>query len=910
MELGKGLALPRDHPTMNAERWQQIKGVFDSALEIEPAKRSAFIASACDGDPSLLAEVTKLLDSFGKAGSFIEEPAAVQVASLIMESGSSLSPGQRFGHYEILRQIGIGGMGEVYLAQDEKLDRYVAVKILNAEFSRHEANVHRFAQEAKAASSLNHPNILVIHEINLTDEANYIVSEYVEGKTLRQVARESNLKTSEILDIGIQIAGALAAAHGANIVHRDIKPENVVVRPDGYVKILDFGLAKLIRTKAALAGGDELTEKQNQTAQGIIMGTVNYMSPEQARGEKVDHRTDIFSLGVVLYEMVAGRTPFQGNSMSETFANLLNSEPPPLSSHATNVQEELQRIVSKTLEKNREVRYQTIKDLHSDLKALRENLEFDERLERSNSSDNGQAGTVIRDTAREINTKTGENADDKTGWIRKRRPIAALALGFVIMGAVLGAGYYYFFVQKAPAARRSLAVLPFVNASRDPNAEYLSNGLTESVINNLSQLSGLKVMSRNSASRFQSDQSDTRYIASQLGVETLVTGDVQQLGEKLIINVRLIDAADDSQLWGSQYVRPLTDVLVAQNEIAQAVAQNLQLKLTPTETQLLKKRYTENVEAWELYQRGRLSVFKLTAPEVQKGIEYFNKAIETDPSYALAYVGLAEAYRSQGLAGEMDPEECFPMSKAAAQKSVELDSGLAEAHGALAVTTFWYDWDWQGVEGLNKRALELNPNSAVTHLFYAHFLSNMGRHSEAMTEVRRARELDPLSPFANALEGQFLLHAGKPDEGLDRLQKTFELDPNFYFPHMFAASIYIEKGMFEQAISEARLASKLAPNQTMSDVYLAYALAKFGRREESLAILEKLNERAKTRFVPPSHFAMLYNGLGETDKAFEWLEKGFKVRDAKMTFLKVEPKWNNLRAEPRFIDLLRRMNFN
>ena len=893
---------------MNAERWQQIKGVFDSALDLEPAERPGFIAAACGGDPSLLAEVRKLMDSFENAGSFIEESAAGEVASLIMDSGSALSTGQRFGHYEILRQIGVGGMGEVYLAKDEKLGRHVAVKVLNAEFSRHETNVQRFAQEAKAASSLNRPNILVIHEINLTNDANYIVSEYVEGKTLREVISESNLKTSEMLDIVIQIAGALAAAHGANIVHRDIKPENVVVRPDGYVKILDFGLAKLIESKPSLLSADEPTERQNQTAQGIIMGTVNYMSPEQAKGEKVDQRTDIFSLGVVIFEMIAGRTPFRGNSMSETFANLINVEPPPLSRYASNVQEELQRIVSKTLKKNKNDRYQTIKDLHSDLKTLRENLEFDERLERSHSSENDLATEVQRHTSRDINVNTGENAENYTGRIKRRNPFAVFALSLVLVGAVLGAGYYYFFVNKMPPAKRSLAVLPFVNASRDPNAEYLSVGLTESVINNLSQLSSLKVMSRNSAFRFRDDQTDTRNIASQLGVDTLVTGDVQQLGDKFIINVRLIDAADDSQLWGNQYVRTLTDVLAAQNEIAQAVAQNLQLKLTASDTQLLNKRYTENVEAWELYQRGRLSVFKLTEPEVQKGIDYFRKAIEIDPSYALAYVGLAEAYRSQGLAGEVDPEQSFPRSKAAAQKAVEIDSGLAEAYGALAVTTFWYDWDWPLAEKQNKRALELNPNSAATHLFYAHFLSNMGRHGEAITEIRRARELDPLSSFANALEGQFLLHAGKPDEGLDRLQKTFELDPNFYFPHMFAASIYIEKGMFEQAISEARLASKLAPDQTMSEVYLAYALAKFGKREESLAVLAKLTERAKTTFVPPSHFAMLYNGLGETDKAFEWLEKGFEARDAKMTFLKVEPKWNNLRSDPRFVDLMKRMN--
>ncbi len=892
---------------MDAERWQKIKAVFDSAMEVDPAKRSDFIAEACSDDPGLLTEVGKLMASFEKAGSFIEETAAAQVASLIIGSKGALTPGQKFGHYEIISQIGVGGMGEVYLAKDGNLERRVAIKILNEEFGRNESNVQRFIQEAKAASSLNHPNILVIHEIAVSDGANYIVSEYIEGQTLREVIGDENLKPSEMLDIAIQVAGALAAAHGANIVHRDIKPENIVVRPDGYVKILDFGLAKLVQPKTPLVGGDDPTAKQNKTAQGIVMGTVNYMSPEQAKAEKVDQRTDIFSLGVVIYEMVAGRTPFQGNSMSETFANLINTEPQPLSRYASNVPDELQRIVSKTLIKNRKDRYQTIHELHSDLKILRENLEFDQRMGRARSLEDSSSSGFLSESPDGQAIKTGENIANPTGRIIQNRPWAALALGLALFLSIFGAGYY-FFVSKASPTRRSLAVLPFVNASRDPNAEYLSNGLTESVVNNLSQLSGLKVMSRNSAFRFRDDQTNTRNIASQLGVETLVTGDVQQLGDKFIINVRLIDGRDDSQIWGNQYVRTSGDMIAAQNEIARAVAQNLQLKLSPSDTQLLNKVYTENAEAWQLYQRGRLSVFKLTAPEVQKGIEYFRQAIEIDPTYALAYVGLSEAYRSEALAGERDPEECFPKAKVAAQKAIDIDGGLAEAYGSLAVSSFWYDWDWAVSEEQNKRALELNPNSSPTHLFYAHLLSNTGRHSEALAAIKRARELDPLSPFANALEGQLLLHAGKPDEALDRLKKTFELDENFYFPHMFAASVYIEKGLFEQAISEARLASKLAPNQTMSDVYLAYALAKFGRREESLAILDKLTERSKIRFVPPAHFAMLYNGVGETDKAFEWLEKGFKARDAKMTFLKVEPKWNNLRSDPRFVDLMKRMN--
>jgi len=890
---------------MNAERWQQIKSIFDAAVDVDPATRPTFIANACADDPDLYAEVAKLMASFENATSFIEAPAAAE----LIGSEETLQPGQRFAHYEIVRQIGVGGMGEVYLARDEKLSRSVAIKILNEGFSRHESNVQRFIREAKAASSLNHPNILVIHEINVSGEANYIVSEYVEGTTLRGVIGESNLKRSEMLDIAIQISGALAAAHDANIVHRDIKPENVVVQPDGYVKVLDFGLAKLIEQNPA--GLEDATVKQNQTAKGLIMGTVSYMSPEQAKAERVDQRTDIFSLGVVIYEMVAGRTPFHGSSTSETFANLINTEPHPLSRYAANVEDELQRIVSKALRKNKDERYQTIKDLHSDLKALRENLVFDERLERTNSSNADNATATLLSSVDGADRRTDE-IQDKTTVEVKRRGSLVWALTATVVIAAFGLGYYFLFGPRPiadPAGRKSLAVLPFVNSSQDPNAEYLSDGITESVINNLSQLSSLKVTSRNSAFRFKTDQADLRNVASQLGVNSLVTGDIKQLGDKFIINVRLMDARDDSQIWGNQYVRTSADVIAAQNEIAQAIAQNLRLKLTSSETQLLSKRYTDNAAAWQLYQRGRFSIFKLTPPEVQKGIGYFQQAIELDPSYAIAYVGLSEAWRTTALAVEMEPGELFSKAKAAAKKSIEIDPLLADGYGSLAVSSFWFDWDWEESERLNKRALELNPNSAAAHLFYAHLLSNTGRHDEALAEMRIALELDPLSPFANALQGQFLTHAGKIDEALDQLRKTYELDPNFYFPHMFASNAYIEKGMYEQAVAEARRATQLAPNQTMTEVFAGYALAKLGRRDEALAVIDALTERSKTRFVPPSHFAMVYNGLGETDKAIAWLEKAYEARDPKMTFLKVQGEWDNLRSEPRFIELMRRMNF-
>ncbi len=892
---------------MTDESWDKAKRIFADAIKVAPAKRLPFLDEACGNDAEMRREVESLLNSFDDARSFMEQSAVHEVADVIGQ-GKVLEAGKCFGHYEIVRQIGAGGMGEVYLARDTRLERPVAVKILNERFSRQESNLERFVKEAKAASSLNHPNILVIHEIGLSDEANYIVSEFIEGQTLRDVISKTSLPLPEILDIAVQIAGALSAAHTAKIVHRDIKPENIIVRPDGFVKILDFGLAKLIEQKPI--GFEASTVKHNETAKGVILGTVNYMSPEQAKGEKVDARTDIFSFGVLIYEMIGGRTPFAGDSMSETFANLINSEPPPLARFASDIPDELQRIVSKTLRKKKDERYQTMKDLLGDLKDLRENLAFGERMERSHSPNKKNATAVLLATTGDVNQPTNESNSSFTGHIKRRKRLAALAA--LLLVGIIGFGYYFWSANKTAsntAGKKSLAVLPFVNASQDPNGEYLSDGVTESIINRLSQLSGLRVMSRNSAFRFKNNQIDPKSIAAQLGVETLVTGDIRQLGDKLVINVRLIDASDDSQIWGSQYVKSSADVIGAQNEIAQAVAQNLRLKLSNIEQQQIAKRPTENAEAYQLYLRGRFHVFKLTMPEVQKGISYFQQAIEIDPNYALAYAGLSDAYRSLTLGSELSPTEFLPKAQAAANKAIELDDALAEAHGSLGATLFW-QWNWNEAENQLRRALELNPNEVNAHIFYAQLLSNTGRHQEALAEIKRARELDPLFPFAGALEGQFLLHAGKPDEALDRLRKTFELAPNFWMPHLFAASVYAKKGLFEEAVAEARKARELSPAQTVSIASESYALAKSGKNDEARILLNELLKLSETRFVPPYHFALIYNGLGETDKTFEWLEKGYEQRDPKLAFLKVGPKWNNLRSDPRFVELLQRLRLS
>ena len=473
-----------------------------------------------------------------------------------------------------------------------------------------------------------------------------------------------------------------------------------------------------------------------------------------------------------------------------------------------------------------------------------------------------------------------------------------------------GFGYYFLSAKKMSSGaggKKTLAVLPFVNASQDPNAEYLSDGITESVINNLSQLAGLKVMSRNSAFRFKDNQTDTKNIAAQLGVESLVTGDIKQLGERLVINVRLIDASDDSQIWGNQYVKTSADIIAAQNEIAQAVAQNLRLKLTTSEQKQLGKNYTENVEAYQLYLRGRYHYFKLTLPEIRKSIDFYEQAIDVDPGYALVYAGIADAYRSLAIAGFAASKESSPQSKAAAKRALEIDTNLAEAHIAMGWVRFLYDWDWSAAESELKKAVELAPNNSDAHRAYAHLFSNLGRHDEAVAEGKRARELDPLSLITNALEGQFLFYAGRDGEAIARFNKTLEIEPNFWIAHNGLGRVYIRQGRYAEAIAVLTKARELSGGSTEPVTQLGYALAKSGSREQAQATLAELKSMAAENFVPAYSFAMIYNGLGEREEALNYLEKSFQEREVQISFVKIDTRWNDFRAEPRFIEVMKRM---
>ncbi|CAN5116689.1 MAG: protein kinase domain-containing protein [Pyrinomonadaceae bacterium] len=837
----------------------------------------------------------------------------------------ALAPGTHLGRYEIRSPLGAGGMGEVYLAQDTTLRRPVAVKLLPAEFAANQDLLHRFEREAHAASALNHPNILTVYEIGAKDGLHFIAAEFVDGESLRRRIERAPLELREVLDIGIQISSALATAHEAGIVHRDIKPENVMLRPDGLVKVLDFGLAKFSEQQPPAPDAEAPTRALIKTAPGAVLGTTYYMSPEQARGLVLDARTDIWSLGVVLYELITGQLPFAGETASDVIAAILKTELSLLTRHAPDAPAELERIVDKALRKDREERYQAVKDLGLDLKSLKGRLEFAAELERTGTPERGndaRAATTseqptIIETTQTVATQTGgaaatgdlhttSSAEYIAGEIKRHK--LGVAAGLVLLLAAVGFGYWFFSNRAANNAPiESIAVLPFVNESGDADAEYLSDGMTESLIGSLSQLPKLSVKARSSVFRYKGKDASPQTVGNDLSVQAVLLGRVIQRGELLRLGLELVDVRTENVIWSEQYNRRQTDLVSLQSEIARDVSNKLRVRLSGADEQKLAKNYTANAEAYQLYLKGRYHLLKTTRSEFQKAISYFQQAIEIDPSYALAYTGLADAYRSLALAGEMTPTEVFPKAKAAAQKAIEIDDALADAHAAFGWIIFWYDWDWNAAENQYKRALELDLNNADTHLFYAHLLSSTGRRAEGLAEVERARELDPLNLRTNALEGQFLIHAGQTDEALARLQKTFELDANYWLTHSFTASAYIEKGMFSEAVTAARKARELSGVSTQPIAFLGYALAKSGNRAEARAEIEGLLKLSAERYVSPYSIAMIYNGLGERDETLAWLERGVEQRDPRMTFLKVEPKWNNLRDDPRFTDVLRRV---
>ncbi|HET6892578.1 MAG TPA: protein kinase [Pyrinomonadaceae bacterium] len=837
-----------------------------------------------------------------------------------------IAAGTDLGRYEIRSKIGAGGMGEVYLARDTKLERTVALKILPADVAADRQRMQRFIQEAKTASSLNHPNILTIFEVEQVESTHFIVTEFIDGETLRQYLKVRRMKIAEALALSVQIASALSAAHAAGIIHRDIKPENIMRRRDGIVKVVDFGLAKPSeKTDTGDVDTEAATKALVQTEPGVVMGTAAYMSPEQARGVAVDARTDIFSLGVVIYEMVAGLAPFGGMTSSDLMVALLEREPPPLARFTPEAPAELERIVMKALAKDRDERYQTAKDLLIDLRRLKQKLDVESEIERSAAPELRSAGGEIRPPDGRVAVLTASGAVAQTALagvrtnssaeyiiseIKRHKRVALLALAALV--AMTGVVAYFAYSRhgggSSGVAIRSIAVLPFANTGGNPDTEYLSDGISESLINSLSQLPGMKVIARSSSFRYKGRDVDPQEVANALGVEAILTGRVLQRGDNLLISVELMNARDKTQMWGEQYNRMLTDILVVQQEISREVSEKLRLKLTGEERQRISKPYTESAEAYELYLKGRYFYGKTTEDGLKKAIEYYQQAIDKDPDYALAYVGMGNSFR--GLGGSLgfaSPGSAAPQAKAVIMKALAIDDTLPDAHAALADFKLNYDWDWPGAEREYKRALELNPNQASAHHGYGTYLQSLSRFDEAVGERERSRQLDPTSPNAIANVGYPLYYARRFDQALEHYRKALELDPVFSWGHLFIGQVYVQQGRYEEAIAEIKKAIASSEGNVRDVATLGHAYAVAGKRSEALKILAELQERAKQKYVSPYFIALVYVGLGEKDQAFAWLEKAYQERHPYLILIKVEPVFDVLRSDPRFQDLVQRI---
>jgi serine/threonine-protein kinase len=737
--------------------------------------------------------------------------------------------GKTISHYKILEKLGEGGMGVVYKARDTKLDRDVALKFLPSHLAVSEQDKARFIQEAKAASAINHHNICTVYSIDEHEGQLFIAMEYVDGESLRNKINSATINPKYAIDIGIQIAVGLAAAHEKDIVHRDIKPENVMIRKDGIAQIMDFGLARR-------AGSVQLTKA------GGTVGTIAYMSPEQARGEHVDHRTDIWALGVVLYEMLCGKLPFAGEYEQAIIYQIVNQDPLPLTQHQADLPTEIVRIVSTAMQKEPSLRFQTMSKLRDDLRSL------------TKQSEGGTMPQVSSDELR-------------------------------------------------------LAVLPLANISLDPNDQFFADGMTEELISRLSKIGRLRVIARTSVMQYKGTTKSVADISRELNVANVIEGSVRKAGDKVRIRIQLVDARSQEHLWSDDYDRDIKDIFAIQTDVAQRVARALEIQLIGDEKRLVENEATKNLDAYDLYLKGRYFLGKRTEEGLSKAIAYFQQATARDATYALAYAGTSDAYMVLALLEFLPPHEAFPKAKAAAARAIEIDPSMAEAHASLGVVKFQYDWDWAGAELEFKETLRLNPNYGNGHHYYADFLKALGRFDEALGEIRKAQQLDPLSLAINTGVGHVLYLSRRYDEAIDQYRKTLELDPNYLQARLWFGRPFLQKEMFEESIRELEAAVELSGGSTIATAMLGHARAASGNRTEALRMLDELMKRSKRQYVPSYWIGMIYVGLGDLDQAFAWFSKACEERSSWLAWMNVEPRFDVLRRDSRFPLLLKKMRF-
>ncbi len=770
------------------------------------------------------------------------------------------------GRYEVIEELGKGGMGSVYKVFDKEIKENVAIKLLDPVIAADEQRIERFRNELRFARKITHKNVCRMHDLNREEETYYITMEYISGEDLGNlINRIGQFTVGKSIFIAQQVCEGLAEAHRLGVVHRDLKPQNIMIDREGNAHILDFGIARAFKTRKI-------------TDTGMMIGTPDYMSPEQAEGEEVDGRTDIYSLGVILYEMLTGKVPFEGETPLSIALKHKSEEPQDPREINPQIPAEVSHVILKCLEKDKETRYQTADDLLSELNHIIEGLPTTERV---------------------IPKK--KSSVERISKIKWRNYILYISAAVVLI-LLIAVGISLF--KSDREAIESIAVLPLKNLSGDPDQEYFADGMTEALISNLTQLGALqRVISSTSVMQYKGARKPLPEIAQELNVDAVIEGSIMRSGQRVRITAQLIEAKTDRNIWSKSYERDLSDILAVQSEMARAIAREIKIVVTPTEKALLAHSRPANPEAYQMYLKGRHFWKKRTEEDIKKAIEYFNQTIEIDSTYALAYVGLADAYLVLGSYSLSSPQETYPKAKAAAQKALEIDDTLAEAYTSLAFVKYRYDWDWFGAEADYNWAIGLNPSYATAHQWYGLLLSDLGRFDEALSELKRAQELDPLSLPINTGVGIILYYSRQYDLAIEEYRKVLDMDANFGYAHFWLAMALLQKSLFEEAIQGYQKAVVFSAGNITYQAALGYAYALAGKRDEALKILKELIDLSSQRYVPKYEIALIYAGMGEKDKAFEILEEAYLDRASFLVRFKVDPRLDSLRSDPRFAAL-------